>query len=101
MLCLCHEPSTPHLNFDYSYLGTDEHYADIRIALCKQCGTKWLWYLYENEAFSHSGRWYRGVLNKEIAPEDALTYLSRLEGYIYGGSYFGGKAAYGKGAILI
>lgn len=101
MLCPCHEPTATHLNFEYTYLGTDEHFAEIQIALCKQCGTKWLLYSLEDEGFSNSGRWYRGVLNQEITPEAAAEYLNHIEGYIYGGSYFGGKAGYGKGPLVL
>lgn len=101
MLCLCHEPEVPYTHFDYTYLGTDEHFAEIHITLCKQCGTKWLLYSLEDEGFSNSGRWYRGVLNTEIAPAAAADYLGQIEGYIYGGSYFGGQSGYGKGPLVL
>jgi hypothetical protein len=69
-------------------------WADVVSHKCRRCGRLWLHYRYENEAFSGSGRWFRGVISAEVAEsikaEDALELLTNLDWCIYGGSYFGG-----------
>jgi hypothetical protein len=91
--CSCLELDYVSWKFDEKYLGSDRYYADISLRRCKHCGRLWLHYHYENEAFSQSGRWYRGLIAPEqaetIAAENALEFLGKLEWYLCGGSYFG------------
>ena len=46
----------------------------------------------EYEAFTASGRWFRGILSEKdaltITPENAIAYLESLPWYFAGGSYF-------------
>jgi hypothetical protein len=55
--------------------------------------TLWLHYFYEIEAFEKSGRWYRGLIDREqldkIYAENAIKYLKSLEWHFFGSSYFG------------
>ncbi|HUU14885.1 MAG TPA: hypothetical protein VM182_14445 [Terriglobia bacterium] len=91
-------------DFDEKSLGTDRNWADVALRTCRRCDRVWLYYHYENEAFSKSGRWYRGVVSAKVAEsieaEDALDLLAKLDGYICGGSYFG-SVRRGCGAIVI
>jgi hypothetical protein len=90
--------------FDEKSLGTDRSWADVALRTCRRCGRIWLYYHYENEGFSKSGRWYRGVVSAQAAQsvetENALELLAKLEWYICGGSYFGGVRR-GRGPIAI
>ncbi|MBI1941907.1 MAG: hypothetical protein HYS33_10415 [Acidobacteria bacterium] len=92
--CVCLMLDYVKWDYDEKPLGTDRNWADVTLRTCRRCGRLWLHYHYENEAFSKSGRWYRGVVSakaaKSIEAEDALDLLAKLDWYIYGGSYFGG-----------
>ena len=91
--CSCLEMAFARWNFDEKYLGTDRNYADISIRRCQGCGRYWLHYHYENEAFSKSGRWYRGLISPEaadsVSAENALEILGKLDWYLAGGSFYG------------
>ncbi len=91
--CVCLEVAYVEWEFEDKYLGTDHYYADISLQTCKHCGRIWLRYFYENEAFTKSGRWYRGVITaeqaKSVAAENALEYLGNLDWYLCGGSFYG------------
>ena len=90
---------TPPLDYrDYvrEELGVDTgrgRFGDVAIERCIRCGRAWLRYHYEMEAFTGSGRWYRGLLTPEQAaratPANALEILAELPWHLYGGSYFG------------
>jgi len=93
--CQCMTPPLDYRGFVREALGVDEgggRYADVAIERCKYCGRPWLHYHYEIEAFSGSGRWYRGLVTPEQAaratPHNALEILAGLPWYLYGGSYF-------------
>ena len=43
-------------------LGLDDHLAQVSLLACPECGTYWLRYSYEVEAFTGSGRWFLGTL---------------------------------------
>jgi hypothetical protein len=93
--CRCLTPPLDYRAFVREELGVDEgggRYADVAIERCKYCGRAWLHYHYEVEAFSGSGRWYRGVVTPEQAaratPRNALEILAALPWHLYGGSYF-------------
>lgn len=72
--------------------STDGRYADVTILKCRSCGAFWLRYHFEVEAFTGSGRWYRGLIDEPtasaITPEKAFAYLNALPSYGFGGSFF-------------
>ena len=86
-------------------LGMDSRYAEVSVMTCPECGRAWLRYYYVNEAFSKSGRWYLGELDKSRVPgfdvEGAKAALESLEWYFYGGSYFDGKTGKSSGPISL
>jgi len=93
--CRCATPPLDHRDFVKEELGVDEsggRFADVAIERCRLCGRSWLRYHYEIEAFSRSGRWYRGLVTPEQAaratPATALKILAELPWHLYGGSYF-------------
>jgi hypothetical protein len=88
-------PPPDHRDYVREELGVDGargRYADVAIERCKYCGRPWLHYHYEMEAFTGSGRWYRGLVTPEQAaratPHNALQILAELPWHLYGGSYF-------------
>jgi hypothetical protein len=87
------------------YLGMDEHFAEVSIWVCPDCGQYWLRYFYEVEAFPSSGRWYLGAVTPELAaslvPAHARAALEALDWYYYGGSYFHGKSGKASGRITL
>ncbi len=92
--CPCMNPPLNHMNFDSQVLGVDPtkgRYADVSLETCKTCNRKWLCYYIEG-VYSHSGRWYRGLITEETAetvtPETAEEILRELKWHIIGGSYF-------------
>jgi hypothetical protein len=92
--CRCMTPPPDHRDFHGTELGVtqDGRFADVRLDQCRLCGRPWLHYHYEVEAFSKSGRWYRGLVTPEQAaratPANALEILAALPWYLYGGSWF-------------
>jgi hypothetical protein len=94
--CACTSPPIDYRAFERRELGVDEsggRFADVAIDRCRECGREWLHYAYEIEAFSGSGRWYRGVVTPAQAaaatPATALAILAALPWHLYGGSYYG------------
>ena len=102
--CTCMVLDYVKWDFDEKPLGRDRNEADVALRTCRHCGRVWLYYHYESEAFSRSGRWYRGLVSAQAAasvgPDDALKSLTKLDWYICGGSYFGGVRR-SSGAIII
>lgn len=93
--CKCMIPSLRTADFSIVQIGTDEtngRFGDVSIATCKTCGQQWLCYQLEYEAFSRSGRWYRGAISPDDAeamkPEAAVTAIVKMDWYFAGGSYF-------------
>jgi hypothetical protein len=93
--CRCMTPPLDYRDFVREELGVDAtggRHADVAIERCRLCGRPWLHYHYENEAFSRSGRWYRGLVTPEQAaratPASALEILAELPWHLYGGSWF-------------
>ncbi len=104
--CPCSHPEANADNFiiaDWGVDKTNSRFAEIRIYTCKHCGTQWLHYFVEYEAFSQSGRWYRGKITAaeltELTAEKTVDYLQGLESYIYGGSFFNTRGKYGSGTV--
>jgi len=91
--CACLELVYVPWESEDKYLGTDEYYAEISLQTCKRCGRIWLRYFYENEAFTKSGRWYRGLVPDDqvesVSAEGAREFLGKLEWYLCGGSFYG------------
>ena len=83
----------------------EEHFAEISLLTCPDCGQKWLRYFYELEAFTVSGRWYLGAIDaQQAAPltgENAKGILESPGWYFYGGSYYGGKFEKTSGRISL
>jgi hypothetical protein len=103
-LCPCQtDPAAP-LD-DERYLGMDRDFADVTLRRCSRCGQAWLHYLYEMEAVTASGRWFRGAVADEragtITAVDARQVLGTLPWYWKGGSYFGGTVSRGSGEITL
>ncbi|HEV7590979.1 MAG TPA: hypothetical protein VGO40_22900 [Longimicrobium sp.] len=94
--CRCATPPIDHRDYEEDDVGVDDghgRFGDVRIDRCRWCGRLWLHYQHELEAFSRSGRWYRGVVTPEQAtgatPDNALEILAKLPWHLYGGSFFG------------
>jgi hypothetical protein len=95
-------------DFDSESIGVDEtncRFGEVSVETCKTCGSKWLRYLVEYEAFTGSGRWYRGLASPEmlqsLTPERAVAALAGLPWYFYGGSYFKSTGQRGVGPLSV
>ena len=112
MIAIASSPPFDYRQFYRTPLGVDPQkgrYADVSIDFCFRCWRNWLHYQFEIEGISHSGRWYRGILEGydyafeiswEIGPGDAVRLLEEMPWYFAGGSYYGGKVFRTKGAIV-
>ena len=101
-ICLDREArDVPYRKFKNVYLGMDKIYGEVSVRRCKVCGRYWLHYLYENEGFSNSGRWFTGIISpetaKSVSAENGLDILSTLDFYYCGGSHYEGKVHKSKG----
>jgi hypothetical protein len=108
MNCRCFSPPFDFRDFDAEPVGVDQtngRFGDVSIETCKHCGTRWLRYFVEYEAFSASGRWFRGLLTPELertlTPTAAVALLQNLPWHFYGGSYFQTTGAKGTGPIQV
>lgn len=97
-----------YLDYDTVSLGVDEtngRFGEVSVETCKACGNVWLRYFVEYEFYSESGRWYRGLVTREmlqsLKPEQAPELLTNLPWYFYGGSYFRTPGRKGSGTITI
>ncbi len=106
--CRCMTPPFDYRDYESEPVGVDEtkgRYGEVTIQTCRHCGALWLRYLVEYEAFSRSGRWYRGLVSADqltgLFPEDAPTLLEALPWYFYGGSYFDSTGRKGAGKVKI
>jgi hypothetical protein len=86
--------------------GCDEEqgrFATATVETCRACARAWLIYSFEIEAFSNSGRWYRGLIADDVAADVSIaTAAARLESlawYWAGGSYFDGRVERSRGPI--
>ncbi len=93
--CRCMAPPFRAEDFNGTRIGVDEsngRYGDVDVETCRACGSRWLRYFVEYEAFPRSGRWYRGRLTDELAAsiraESAARILETLDWYWAGGSFF-------------
>jgi hypothetical protein len=62
MECICFQ-STHQRDVPFSVVGMTDDFADITLGKCPKCGQVWLRYLFENEGFTGSGRWYLGAIS--------------------------------------
>ena len=88
----------------HQWLGMDVRFAEVSLLACRVCGTLWLRYFYELEAFTASGRWYLGAIPAEraeaLSADNAKETLESLDWYFFGGSYFSGKHGRSSGRIF-
>ena len=84
---------------DPRHVGVDNSrglYAEVTVERCRGCGRHWLEYRIEDEAFTASGRRFRGEIDEDtargIVPEEAARTIEGLDRYFFGGSYFGHPA---------
>jgi hypothetical protein len=104
--CDCESPQARGALFEHTFIGIDQttgRFADVSLQRCRSCEKDWVHYFVEYEAFSHSGRWARGIVSAEearsITPEIAAEFLHGLPWYLYGGSHFGGIAGRKSGPM--
>ena len=96
-----------HADVERRFLGvdlTDGRYADVTYEACHACGLQWVHYQFEFEAFSRSGRWYRGQINsaqaEALTAANAAALLEALAAYTAGGSYFDGQERERSGPLV-
>jgi hypothetical protein len=95
--CTCINGESNFSDFaEVKYLGLDsDHYGEVSISTCKNCGRYFVEYFYEHEAFTASGRRFKGLIEKEritnFTPNDALTYLNSIGWHWASGSYYHGN----------
>lgn len=107
--CSCCQPPDYQSDFDVKHFGeyddTNGRFGEVSIETCKKCGTKWLRYFVEYEAFSRSQRCYRGIMTEEISrkvtPQNAASIIEGLEWWISSGSFFDGKHNKGSGQLQL
>lgn len=106
--CICENPPLNYQNYIEFYSGidyTNGRYAEVTMSKCKYCNRTWLNYLVEFEAFTKSGRWYKGIVLEhdvsKINPKNSIKYIEELDWYIFGGSYFNSTGMYGKGKAIV
>ncbi len=106
LACRCFDPQAARSAFFVQPVGIDtthQRFGDVSLWTCQQCGTRWLHYLVEYEAFTASGRWFRGLIlsapRETPIPSAAIAYLEGLPWYFLGGSYFGSTGMRGAGKI--
>jgi hypothetical protein len=89
--CRCYAPPFDYRDFTSREIGVD-HGAEVSVVTCNSCGTRWLHYFFENESFTASGRWYRGLLaapeQSMVTPATAIAYLGSLPWHFAGGSFY-------------
>lgn len=69
----------------------------------KRCGTNWLHYLVECEAFSVSGRWFRAPISEAalavLTPEQAVPFPEQQPWLFVGGSHYQSPGRHSTGLI--
>jgi hypothetical protein len=104
--CRCYSPPFRQNDFLSTPLGIDKtngRFGEVSVETCAHCGKTWLRYVVEYEAFTASGRWFRGPISQaEIAglsPEEAVPFLERLSWHFKGGDYFSSSGQRCSGAV--
>lgn len=103
--CKCFNPPFNAADYEIREIGNDGRNAEVSVEICNLCGRRWLRYFYENESFSRSGRWYRGMISDgeslRMTANEAAEYLEKLDWYFLGGSYFDSSGKISKGKIFL
>jgi hypothetical protein len=106
--CACFHPPFDYRDFHCAEVGIDDtngRFGRVTLETCRRCGTVWLVYQVEYEAFSGSGRWFRGVIASEdrsaITPRGAAACLEGLPWYFAGGSYFNSPGVKSRGKLAL
>jgi hypothetical protein len=106
--CRCLAGWVHYRDFEERFVGVDRQdgrFGEVTILTCRRCGQHWLRYHYELEAFTASGRWWRGPVSPEqaaaVTAETALATLGTLAFYYVGGSYYDGRVSKSHGPIVI
>jgi len=93
--CRCLTPPFDYRDYESRSLGLDTthgRYGEVSLQTCRHCGTTWLSYLVEYEAFTASGRWVRGAISsgqaQTLTPEQAIAVLEQLPWHFVGGSAY-------------
>lgn len=93
--CRCFSPPFDYRDFVSTPIGIDAtngRHGEVSLETCTHCGTKWLHYLVEYEAFMDSGRWFRAPISQEalatLTADQAVPFLERQPWHFLGGSYF-------------
>ncbi len=102
--CSCLTPPFSFRDYDETPIGVDTtngRHGEVSFKTCRQCGASWLHYFVEYEAFTKSGRWYRGLMTAElqrtVTAETAVAVIASLPWYFFGGSYFESTGQRGSG----
>lgn len=71
----------PQRDWSTEDLGETKSYGEVCLRTCSICGSRWLSYFYEHEAFTASDRSYIGYLGSLSAPnpDDAIALMRMLE----------------------
>lgn len=93
--CCCRHPPFHFADFVSEHLGEDRHGAEISLATCKRCATRWIHYLVEEPHYSRSGRWWRVEVPPQgeyrVSVDDARSLVARSPEGFAGGSYHGSQ----------
>ena len=105
--CACEDGSARFDRFEGRAVGVDGaagRFAEVEIWRCHACGRPWLRYSMEQEAFSRSGRWTRGLISEDqaaaVTAQSAEAILAGLPWRLEGGSYFNGVASRRSGPLV-
>jgi len=102
-ICACETGALRFDNFAETDLGMDQHHGEVSLNRCRQCRRLWRQYYHAQEAFTGSGRCYRGLIPPElensITADNALEVLGKLDGYLCGGSRLDGQIVKGHGPL--
>jgi hypothetical protein len=89
-------------------VGCDQHhgrFGEVTLQTCSDCGRKWLEYFVEYEAFTGSGRRFRGLVTEtqavEVTAASAVTLLGELPWHFAWGSYFDGRWLRNSGPVRV
>jgi hypothetical protein len=104
--CRCHNPPFDYRGFVSTPIGidmTNGRYGEVSSKKCVLCGTKWLHYFVEYEAFTASSRWFQALISDEalatLTPEQAVPFLEQQPWYFLGGSYFQSRGQRSTGKV--
>lgn len=106
--CGCEQADQSVSDYRTSKVGTDHtnnRNAEVDVLQCKLCQRIWIKYAVEVENSPQSERWFKGIVAKkdlsQITPDNAIEHLENLDWYLYGGSFFENKEAFGQGKVNV